>query len=227
MRRRSPIRYASLTSLLDVLFILVFASLIHAAATVERAHGEVAGLAPTTSPDPESDAESDAEPEPEPGSDLFDADAGVLEPSRDQLYQQALSELAQAIAERSVTFARVSARGILVSIERDELGADEASRLALAVPLLERVPDPDLGVVYLGERITDLRICTVVRRHLGRDDLGGELVIIVPKVPLAELEVALVRGLRRDQDRCLRDEGAVGVVVDPLRAQTEQPWSSP
>ena len=143
-------------------------------------------------------------------------DAGVPEPSRAQLYPQALAEVSAAIAARSVIFARVSPAGVLVPIDREAPDDVAAKPLTLGVPLLERVPDPDLGVVYLGERISDLRICSVVRRHLARDDLSDEVVILVPEVALAELEVALVRGLRRDQERCLGDEGAVGVVVDHL-----------
>jgi hypothetical protein len=216
MRRREPIRYASLTSLLDVLFILVFASLIHAAATVERAHGEAAADAEPPPETSEFQAEAlDAGVPPLGGAP---ADAGPLAPSRAQLFEEAMSALAQAIEQRSVTFARVSPGGVLVSIERDHDRSGETMELALGVPLIERVPDSDVGTVYLGERIPELRICTIVRRHLGVDDLGAELVIIVPELPIAELEVALVRGLRRDQERCLRDEGAVGVVVDPLRA---------
>ncbi len=208
-RRRELTRYSSLTSLLDVLFILLFAALIHAAASVETARG-------ASSEAPGMDAPSrDAGVEPE----LASRDAAPPSPTREQLYRQALAELAEAIEGRHVTFARISPRGVLVSLERDEPGEiEEMTRLDVGVPLLERVPDADRGVVYMGERIADLRICTVVRRHLGREDLEGELVIIVPEVPLAELGVALVRGLRRDQQRCMRDEGGVGVVVDPGRA---------
>jgi hypothetical protein len=211
VRRRETTRYASLTSLLDVLFILVFAALIHAAATVERAHGEAVVEIEPPAPSLAHDAGL-----PDPGAAA--RDAGPIEPSRAQLYDEALAQLAHAIERRSATFARISSAGVLVSIERDPDRSGSIRGLELGVPLLERVPDADVGTVYLGERIPELRVCTVVRRHLGRDDLGDELVIIIPEVPLAELEVALVRGLRRDQERCLRDEGAVGVVVDPLRA---------
>jgi hypothetical protein len=215
VRRRESTRYSSLTSLLDVLFILVFAALIHAAATVERAHGEaVAEIEPPPLP-PAPALAHDAGP-PDLGAAGRDADP--IEPSRAQLYEEALAELAHAIERRSATFARISPAGVLVSIERDPDRTGSIRELELGVPLLERVPDADVGTVYLGERIPELRVCTVVRRQLGRDDLGDELVIIIPEAPLAELEVALVRGLRRDQERCLRDEGAVGVVVDPLRA---------
>lgn len=226
MRRREPIRYSSLTSLLDVLFILLFAALIHAAASVEQAHSSAERSAHEASAGPAPDAGPTA---PDAGAlrPALDAGTGDVDPSREQLYRQALSELARAIEEQSVTYARVSAEGHLISIQRDEVGAGSEGDVELGVPLLERVPDPDQGVVYLGERASELRICTLVRRHLGRENLSGELVIIAPEVSLAELEVALVRGLRRDQERCLRDEGAIGVVVDPLRAMQQQPRRSP
>ncbi len=214
MRRRDTIRYGSLTPLLDVLFILLFAALIHAAASVERARGAAEARAETTEA-------SEPEPADEPSGD---AD----EPGPEDLYAEARRELARDLDARRVTYARVSEGGVLLALEEAGAGGEHpASRYELEVSLLETVPDPDRGVVYLGERVPELRLCALVREHLGRDDLEGDLVIVAPKAPLSDLKFALVRGLRRDQERCMRDEGALAVVVDPHRALEQSEERSP
>lgn len=238
MRRRTPVRYSSLTSLLDVLFILLFAALIHAAASVERARGHADELGDDAGGDP--DAAPPAPPRdagPAPGADIAaDVDDDARSPTRRQLYDEARRELSRAIDDRRALYARVSPSGTLASIAGAHVdgggGAEgiagtveatgEDAELELGVPLLERVSDADRGAVYLGERIPDLRVCTIVREQLGRENLEEALVIIAPEVPIADLEVALVRGLRQDQERCLRDEGGLAVVVDPRRAAGER-----
>jgi hypothetical protein len=200
--RRPPPRYASLTSLLDVLFILLFAALVQSAQLVAEADAGTAEatLGPVV-----------AAPEPAP-------DAGVAEAAAPPapLRQQALARVAESMSARRMVYARLSAGGALVAIE-----PEGAPAIELRVPLLYRVPDPDVGVAYLGDDNPALRVCAVVAAHLGLTDLGGQLVVMVPDRPLVELVVALVEGLRRDQERCLRDQGAPAVLLDAAGAPAE------
>src|SRR5690606_5088448 len=131
-----------------------------------------------------------------------------------ELRDRAVAELTGSLRRREVVFVRISADGTVTAIERPDEGG---GRLDLEVPLLARVPDPDVSLQYLGESSPELRVCTVVRQALEREDLDGVLVIMVPEVPLARLTVALVEGLRRDQERCARDEQGLGVLVEPWR----------
>ena len=82
-------------------------------------------------------------------------------------------------------------------------------------PLLEHSPDPDIALAYLGDRAAELRICRIVAVHLGLADLANHLVILAPEKALADLPHALVEGLRRDVERCLRDQQGLAVIVDP------------
>jgi hypothetical protein len=83
------------------------------------------------------------------------------------------------------------------------------------LPLVERVPDPDVNLVYLGERSPDLRLCSLVRLQLGAPDLASTIVIVALDLPLDQLSVALARGLKRDVDRCTGDQRGVAVLLDP------------
>jgi biopolymer transport protein ExbD len=204
VRRRRVTRYAELTSLLDVLFILLFASLIQAAGMVEGA-AEGKGV-------PEDDEQAPSQPE------TITVDAGppadaAPPPSHRALRQRALEELMKSMGDRKVIYVRISSAGTLTAIERSDGG--QMRRQELDVALLERVPDPDVEVVYVGDRSTDLRLCTRVRVTLGLDDLVDRLVVVAADASLGELPVALVDGLRRDQERCFIDERGVSVLVTP------------
>lgn len=195
MSRRPPPQYSSLTSLLDVLFILLFAALVQSAQLVAEADAGTAEVTP---------APVTAAPEPPPDAGVADA---AVPPA--PLRQQALARVAESMSARRMVYARVSADGALVAIE-----PEGAPAIELRVPLLTRVPDPDIGVAYLGDDNPALRMCAVVAAQLGLRDLGGQLVVMVPERPLLELVVALVEGLRRDQERCLHDQGAPAVLLD-------------
>ncbi|HUH03947.1 MAG TPA: hypothetical protein VML75_18250 [Kofleriaceae bacterium] len=203
MRRRG-VQYGSLTSLLDELFILLFASLARAAGVVhDSAAAATAEPAAPVAPDP-------ALP-PDAG-----APAPVPEPSRVELRAEAIAELARGLELRQPVYVRISPEGAVIAIE---VGTTPGTGdRQVGVPLLERVPDPDVGISYLGDRSADLRVCSIVMHHLGRADLRHDLVIIAPEVPLGELPVALVVGLQRDQERCARDAQGVAIVIDPLLA---------
>jgi hypothetical protein len=190
MRRRG-VRYAELTSLFDVMYILVFAVLVQAAGLVQKARDEAAEA-------------SAAKGTPSAGEP---ADSHV------PLRRQAAARLLDLVRRRGITYARISTAGVLTSIEVEQPdGSVKVSRLA--VPLVQKAADPDVGLVYLGDENASLRLCSLVRLNLGRDDLAQQLVAFVPERPWDELRYALVEGMRRDRDRCFADEKGTAVVLD-------------
>ena len=201
---RNRVRYSELTSLLDVLFILLFASLIQAAGMVSAAELDDT-RAQTPAPTPTTSAPNQPPPDAAPSADA------APPPTHVEIKQRALDELMKSMGDRSVIYVRVSAAGLLTAIERD--GDGVVDTVPLSIPLLERVADPDIAVVYLGEQSPELSLCSRVRVVLGLRDLADHLVVFVPDAPLDQLPVALVDGLRRDQERCLTGEGGVGVLV--------------
>jgi hypothetical protein len=191
MRRRVT-RYAELTSLLDVLFILLFAALIQAAGIVSAATEPV-------------------EPEPEPVAPTEPAQPAAAEHA--ELKQRAIDELTRSIGERAGVYARISRDGVLTAIEREHAGG--AQRLDVDTPLVEVSDDADVGLIYLGERRPEWRLCTRIRVTLGVPDLSDRLVVFALDAPLTELPVALVEGLRADQEACFTAERGVAMVVPP------------
>lgn len=187
-RRRQP--PPDLTSLFDVLFIVIFATLIRAAA-VQSAAAHPAQPSP---PKPES-----------PPIKLEVA----------QLHTRAVATANSDIASRPTVVVRISTAGNVTAIETAApTGAVEKTE-AIDSPLLEHSPDPDVALAYLGDRAAELRICRIVAVHLGAPDLAHHLVILAPEKPLADLPHALVEGLRRDVERCLHDQQGLAVIVDP------------
>ncbi len=182
--RRHVHRPPDLTSLLDVLFILVFASLVGTAALRQAA----ADKPPPPKP---------AAPAPPPPP-----------PDIAALRTRALADLGAQIASRTPLVVRVSATGTVEAIEVD------GKRIALDTPLLEHSPDPDVALAYLGERSAELRVCRIAAVHLGVADLARYLVIVAPAVPLADLPHALHQGLYRDLDRCLAEQRGLATIVD-------------
>lgn len=200
-RRRYVHAAPDLTSLFDVLFILVFAALIRTAAVQQAVAAAKAAPQP---PKP-------ALPPPPP----------VELPSA-QLHSAALADLGAQLASRPYVVVRVAATGNLTGLE---LG-DKVT--TLDTPLLEHSPDPDIGLAYLGERAAELRVCRVIAVQLGLPDLARYLVILAPDQHLADLPHALYEGLRRDIDRCLTEQHALAVLVDPsaLASPSTPPPSS-
>lgn len=213
-RRRTPLAPQSLTSLVDVLFILVFAALVQRAAAAQ-APAAAAPPAPPASPSPAA------------------APRWTPPPELTELRRAAEAKLAQELRERPVVIARVSARGVLTSLEvaagstgaLDALlspapgsaaapggGTAPSARIALDLPLMEKVPDPDVSVGYVADREPARRICAVAAARLG--SLQRSLVILAVDAPLAELMVALVAGLRRDVEDCLTEHRAAAVLLD-------------
>lgn len=190
IRRRRP-RYSELTSLLDVLFILLFASLIQAAGVVSAAERD---REPPPRPPPQ--------PEPRP-----------VAASHTELRQRALDEIAESVRARAVVYAHVSPDGALRSVDHELDG--ELRALDIGAPLVERVADPDVGLAYLADRSPELRLCTRIRVILGLPDLDNRLVVVALAAPVADHPVALVDGLRADIDRCFADEGGIAVLIPP------------
>ncbi|MCX5743707.1 MAG: hypothetical protein NT062_14540, partial [Proteobacteria bacterium] len=114
------------------------------------------------------------------------------------------------LAGRTPLVIRVAADGKIVSLQ-----AGGTTR-SLDVPLLEQDPDPDVGLKYLGDRSTELRLCRIAAVHLALPDLARHLVIVAVEAPLADLPHALFDGLHRDLDHCLADQRGLATLVDPL-----------
>jgi hypothetical protein len=192
--RRPP----DLTSLFDVLFIVVFVALIRAAA----AQHEVDRL---TAPPP-------APPKPAPPAPPPDVAA---------LRTKALANLDRDLAGRTPLVVRISTqaerdrvKGTIASLEL------EGQQLALDVPLLADNLDPDVEVEYLGDRSAELRVCRIAAVQLRLADLARHLVIIVPDRSYADLKRvagsrALFQGLVRDVARCFTEQRGIAALIDP------------
>ncbi len=200
-------QYAPLTSLLDVMFILVFASLIHSAA-LEKKHSEAATI-PKPAPVPVTKPAVQAPTAPVDPAVQAARDAEALR-------RAAVAQLVTGLEGRSPVVARIGRDGVLRALDRVSDGRVVTAPLGL--PLVERVPDPDVGLVYLGERPDGPHLCSLLRLHLGARDLSDTMIIVAPDVPLAQLSVALARGLQRDAERCLADQRGIAVIVDPRAA---------
>lgn len=185
--RRHVRRPPDLTSLFDVLFIVVFASLIRAAA-VQKDADAAAKPAPA--------------PAPTPGPPPLPADVATLR-------TRALADLDKQLAQRTPLVIRVSAAGAVTALEADR------KVITLDAPLLEHIPDPDVSVAYLGERASDLRICRIAAVHLGVADLAKYLVIVAPARALADLPHALYDGLHADLDRCFTEQRGLATIIEP------------
>jgi len=187
-RKRRVRRPPDLTSLFDVLFIVVFVALIRAAA----AEHEVAEAAKTKEP-----------PAPAaPAKPPLPLDVAKLQ-------SQALKNVTAELAGRQPLVIRISDQGVITKIESGD------KQLTLDVPLLVPDPDPTIRVAYQGDRSAQLRACRVAMLQLGLADLSAHLVILAPARARDDLPHALVGGLDRDLSRCLADQRAIATLVEP------------
>jgi hypothetical protein len=182
-----------MTSLLDVLFILVFAALTYAVQA-----RNAAGKATQTTPRP-SQSLSPLEPSPTPE---------VLEARRK--HQRAIDTLLSQVRSLSPVHVGVSATGV---IERIGDG-DEVNGSVTEIPLVAPAADPNVRLIYLGNAQPARRVCNVVAAQLPGRTLANTLVIIELSGPVTELPVALVNGLRQDQERCAREHAATAVLLE-------------
>ncbi len=186
-RKRRVRRPPDLTSLFDVLFIVVFVALIRAAAA-EHAVAETAK--------PEA-------PPPKPAAPPVPLEIAALQ-------KQALANVASEIAERTPLIVRISEQGV---ITRLEVGGKQ---VPLDVPLIVNDPDPTIRLAYQGDRSAQLRACRIAALQLGVPDLAKHLVIFAPARVRADLPHALIEGLERDVSRCLADQRAIATIVEPV-----------
>jgi hypothetical protein len=200
--RRPP----DLTSLFDVLFIVVFVALIRAAAAQQEVERVTAPPPPPPAPVP-----------PGPPPDIA------------RLRVKALADLDRDLAGRTPLVVRISAE-----IEHDRMKGARASleyegrKLALDVPLITDNRDPDVEVAYLGDGSAELRVCRIAAVHLRLPDLARHLVIIVPDRPQADLKRtsgsrALFEGLERDVARCFIEQRGIAALVDPAALPAPPP----
>jgi hypothetical protein len=205
MRRRPVAQYAPLTSLLDVLFILVFASLIYSAGLEAR-----------------QKSQDDSE---KPAAAATPAPPGLVSIDPERLRKAALAEILAGLESRQAVVARIAQDGRLRQLERRQDGVPAVTPVEL--PLVERVADPDVNLVYLGDRSPDLRLCSLIRLQLGTPDLSSSIVIVALDVPLDQMSVALARGLQRDVDRCTGEQRGVAVLLDPRATGQVVPAPAP
>lgn len=188
-RKRRVRKPPDLTSLFDVLFIVVFVALIRAAA----AEHELA----------EASAKKEEPPKPTPpAKPPVPLDVAKLK-------TQAVKNVASELAGRQPLVIRISEQGVITKIEAGD------KQLALDVPLLVPDPDPLVRVAYQGDRSAQLRACRVAMLQLGLADLASHLVIFAPARKRDDLPHALVAGLDRDLSRCLADQRAIATLVEP------------
>lgn len=187
-RKRRVRRPPDLTSLFDVLFIVVFVALIRAAAAEHAV------------------AEATVEP-PAPVKPVAPV---PLETAA--LKKQALANVASELAGRTMVVMRIDERGVITELETD------GKKLPLDVPLLVPDPDPTIRVAYQGDKSAQLRACRIAALQLGLPDLAKHLVIFAPARARNDLPHALVTGLDRDLTRCLEDQRAIATLVEPRPA---------
>lgn len=180
-------RTPDFTSLLDVLFVVIFALLVRTAAVQQAA------------------AKAEAAPPPPKPT----APAVPPPPDVAALRTRALEDLERDLATRKPLVIRVAPSGTIEALELD------GQRTPLDVPLLEGSADPDVGVAYLGERSAELHLCRIAAVHLRLPDLASYLVIVAPGAPLADLPHALYDGLRADVERCLVEQRGLATLVAP------------
>ena len=185
--RRHVRRPPDLTSLFDVLFIIVFVALIRAAAAQQALAAAEALQTP-------------AKPAPQPPQPPAEISA---------LRVRALATISADLAGRTPLVIRVSATGTLEMLEAD------GKKLPLDVPLLVHDPDSNIELAYQGDRSVELRVCRIAALHLSKPDLAGYLVIVAPARAFADLPEGLYLGLHRDLDRCLTDQHGLAAIVEP------------
>ncbi len=188
-RKRRVRRPPDLTSLFDVLFIVVFVALIRAAAAEHVA----------------AEAAKAKEPPPKPVVPTRPPEPLELA----SLREAALKNVTSGLANRTPLIIRISDDGVITKLEAGD------KRLTLDVPLLVPDPDPTIRVAYQGDRSAQLRACRIAALQLGVADLEKFLVIFAPARPRDDLPHALVTGLDRDVSRCLADQRAIATIVGP------------
>jgi hypothetical protein len=210
-RKRIP----ELTSLLDTMFILVFAALIQAQAGSES---EAAAEEAAAEEEP-FDAGAEAEVGDDAGAAVPDAGAEELaaQAERERI-ARSTARFVGAIRNQETILVVVSGEGYIASITRhtpeETLPPEE-----LRIKLLRDSENPDIRLVYRGREGKENRVCEITRRELGLEpDLGRAVVVITTDRPLDDLPYSLVTGLQDDAAACFDDANGLGILVDPGKA---------
>ena len=181
MRRLRKKRASELTPLIDVLFILLFASLIQArsvasgentARSSRRAEDSPtasrfdAGAAAATRGEPDAGLPDAGLPDASDADPLDASAAGTSYGARSLLAAQTM---ASAIGNKPVTVVEIAATGHLEAITYWSQGAI-TRRDQLNYPLLYEVPgdESDFEIDYRGEINQRHRLCSIVRDHSGQ-----------------------------------------------------------
>ncbi len=219
MSRRRARKVPELTSLLDVLFILVFATLVdlrgrpEAGAAVE---GDVPPIEAADAGAPAADAAARATGPADAGPP-FNANAFMIEMQRTRI-RAAAARLMSGVRTHAAILVGVASAGEgatasaeIVSIDRQGAGPGD-----LEIKLLRPSLDQTRKIEYRGATERDDRLCEIVRRELGlRPDLGRALVVVTTDRPFAELPYALVAGMQEDARSCLDDANGFAILLDP------------
>lgn len=223
MRRRRSKRVPELTPLIDVLFILLFASLIHARSAVESAHSVAAGefmAAADAGVDASVDAGMDAGPDagmdagPDAGVDAGNPTEAVhLVQSR-----ELASQMANSIENQDVYLVEVTGRGYITAMARWSNG--QLSRRDRVEYRLVRAVLPgesNIELEYLGARDPAFSVCNIVHRHYAMpgDPTSESVIITIVDVPLDDLSLAMFDGLRHDLSQCFVQVRGIGILFQP------------
>ena len=232
MRRRRRKRSSELTSLIDVLFILLFASLVQARDTMDREPADTlvvdAGLPDAGPADavPPDAVPPDAQPPDAVPPDAHSSDDGTS-PATDthrERVRRLSAVVASAVQGVDVFVVELAATGNAVEIRRWRDGA-LLRRQAVQHRLVDVPPNHSSEYPeYLGVTQPWLRLCPLVLAGLAQPqpDLGRALVVITVDAPLDDLSRALRDGLKRDAALCLQDAGGIAILLDPANPI---PWS--
>lgn len=204
-RQRRPVRAPDMTSLFDVLFILVFVSLVNVgvnhtaleeAEAREKAATEALASASAAHPPPTASASA-----PPTTSAPPVASAPPIDLS----------------ARGATLIVRVDKDGVMKAIERD------GAVTPVDEPLLAKVDDPDVLYEYRGDRSREHRICAIVVAKLGVEDLSHFAVVITTDESSADLNVVLGRGIRNDRVRCADEQKGFAVLAPGAAPRGDSP----
>lgn len=224
MRRRRHRRAPELTPLIDVLFILLFASLIQARSAVQQSQAQAREEPEVRSDDSAPDAGPiDAGPIDARSPDAGPIDAGpidagpTIEPEPEYLVRS--RELATAMAGsvfgRHSFVVDIRSTGYVTGVT-GWLDGQEMSRRRVR-HRLTRVVLPNESDRRLDRLPPDAldRLCPFVRTTVHLSDEQEMLILVMLDQPLDELDLALSRQLEADLDDCFDSARGVVILVQP------------
>lgn len=202
MRRdRRAIRAPDMTSLFDVLFILVFVSLVNVG--VNHTAAEEAEARAKTAEDALASASVSASAAPSVAPSVSARPSASAAPSA----APSVAPPVDLSARSATLIVRVDAQGVLRAIERDGVvtPVDE--------PLLAKIDDPDVVYEYRGDRSREHRICAIVVEKLGLEELSHFIVVITTPESDAKTNLILGRGINNDRLRCADEQKGFAVLA--------------